>query len=128
MSNRRFVRLVIPPKRISFFHFSHPCILFFCFVCLLSITKNRIQVMNSRHPAKRKRKNINKATKGVYRSIQLCMDQQKFSTFYQLDVKESPHLEIHFVQLNLFKLFLFKNQKNLCQNNRCQEEQKTLDP
>ena len=39
----------------------------------------------------------------------------------------SRDLEIHFVQLNLFKLFLFENQKNLCQNNGCEEEQKALD-
>jgi len=45
------------------------------------------------------------------------VDQQEFRVFYQLDGKESLDLEIHFVQLNLFKLFLFKNQKNLCQNN-----------
>uniref|UniRef100_A0A453PTU9 Uncharacterized protein n=1 Tax=Aegilops tauschii subsp. strangulata TaxID=200361 RepID=A0A453PTU9_AEGTS len=38
----------------------------------------------------------------------------------------SRDLEIHFVQLNLFKLFLFENQKNLCQNNGCEEEQKAL--
>lgn len=39
---------------------------------------------------------------------------------------ELDKLEIHFGQLNLLKLFLFKNQKDLCQNNRCQEEQKAL--
>lgn len=47
--------------------------------------------------------------------------------FFSLDGKKSQDLEIHFVQLNLFKLFLFENQKNLCQNNRCEEKQKALD-
>lgn len=59
--------------------------------------------------------------------IHNCIDGQKIGTFYQLYVKESLDLKIHFVQLNFFKLFLFKNQKNLCQNNRCEEEQKALD-
>ena len=34
---------------------------------------------------------------------------------YKLDVDKSTNLEIHFRQLNLLKLFLFKNQKDLCQ-------------
>ena len=38
---------------------------------------------------------------------------------YELHVDKSTNLEIHFEQLNLLELFLFKNQKDLCQNNRC---------
>lgn len=45
--------------------------------------------------------------------------QHELSSCYKLYVDKSANLEIHFGQLNLFKLFLFKNQKNLCQNNRC---------
>ena len=53
--------------------------------------------------------------------------QKEFGSFYELDVNKSTSLEIHFGQLNLLELFLFKNQKDLRQNNRCQEEQKALD-
>jgi hypothetical protein len=53
--------------------------------------------------------------------------QQQFGSFYELDIDKLTSLEIHFGQLNLLELFLFKNQKDLCQNHRCQEEQKTLD-
>lgn len=31
-----------------------------------------------------------------------------------------------FLTIEFLQLFLFKNKKDLCQNNRCQEEQKVL--
>jgi hypothetical protein len=34
--------------------------------------------------------------------------------FLPLNGKKSRDLEIHFIQLNIFKLFLFENQKDLC--------------
>ena len=40
--------------------------------------------------------------------------------------KNNKQSEIHFCQLDFFKLFLLKHEKNLCQDNRCKKSYETL--
>lgn len=42
-----------------------------------------------------------------------------FDSISQLNVRKSMDLKIHLGQLNFLKLFLLKDQKYLCQNDRC---------
>ena len=75
-------------------------------------------------------KNSINRQKAFHNVIFFIIDNRQKAFFflcYELNVDKSASLEIHFGQLNLLELFLFKNQKDLCQNNRCQEEQKALD-
>lgn len=44
-----------------------------------------------------------------------------FDPISQLHVQKSIDLKIHLGQLNFLKLFLLKDQKYLCQDDRCKE-------